>query len=79
MSVTESDIQSFAAFARDQATHDGAGLSITELAQKWDAQRQCEEVNEAVREGLADIEAGRTRPAREFMAEVREKLNDERT
>ena len=76
MAVTESDIQSFAAFVREQATGGGADLNITELAQEWDAARQRDEVNAAIREGLADIEAGRTRPAREFMTEVREKLDD---
>ncbi|MCH8044914.1 MAG: hypothetical protein IID44_14470 [Planctomycetes bacterium] len=75
MAVTELDLQSFAAFVREQATS-GPDLSITELAQEWDAARQRDEVKAAIREGLADIEAGRTRPAREFMAEVREKLDD---
>ncbi len=30
---------------------------------------------EGIRQGLADIAAGRTRPAREFFAEMREKYN----
>jgi hypothetical protein len=60
MAVTEADIQAFAAFAREQAANGGADLTLAELAVKWQAVRQREEVNCAIRDSLADIDAGRT-------------------
>ncbi len=60
MFVTEADIQAFAQFAREQTTNGGANLTMTELAARWQAERERHEVNAAIREGLADIDAGRT-------------------
>jgi predicted transcriptional regulator len=72
MAVSESDIEAFVAFVREQTSSGECAPSIADFAQQWEAQRQREEVNVAVREGLADIEAGRTRPASEFVAEVKQ-------
>lgn len=76
MPVTEAEIEAFADFARRQIHNGGAQRSLMELVQTWQALREQEEVHAAIREGLADIAAGRTRPAQEFMDEVRKKLND---
>ena len=62
MRVTEAEIQAFAEFAREQATGGEADLTMAELAVKWQAVREREEVNCAIAESLADIEAGRTEP-----------------
>ena len=75
MPVTQSDTQAFADYATTRVNNGGAE-SMSQLVRDWLAARERAEVNAAIREGLADIEAGRTRPAREFMTEVREKLND---
>lgn len=60
MSVTISDVDAFAEFARQQATAGGADTTMADLAAKWQAMREREAVNEAIREGLDDVDAGRT-------------------
>lgn len=75
MTVTQADIQAFADYAAARVNNGGVE-SMSQLLRDWLAARERDEVNAAIREGLDDIDAGRTRPAREFMAEVREKLND---
>jgi len=60
MRTTEADIQSFAEFARRQTAGGETDLSIAELAAKWEAAREREQVNRAVADSLADIAAGRT-------------------
>jgi hypothetical protein len=62
MSVTEADIQAFAEFARKQTASGQANHTIAELAAKWQAAREREQVNCAIADSLADIEAGRTEP-----------------
>ena len=71
MAVTRDDIKAFSQFADEKLASDGAE-SLRDLVAEYE-QRQ--EVNAAIREGIADIDAGRTRPAGQFMAEVREKLD----
>ncbi len=75
MPITLEDIHDFSQFATARLENGGAEFSLSELAQQWQAVREREEVNAAIREGLADIDAGRTQPAREFMDEMRKKYN----
>jgi predicted transcriptional regulator len=42
---------------------------------EWESVRDRDDINAAIREGLADIEAGRHRPADEVMRELRQKHN----
>ena len=44
------------------------------LLRKWRAQKEYQETVEAIREGMADIEAGRGTPLEEFAAEMRKKF-----
>ena len=74
MRVTEADIRAFADFAREQAARDEADLSIAELAVKWQATREREQVNCAIADSLADIEAGRT----EHFFESQDRFRQER-
>lgn len=60
MTVTEADIQAFAQFAREQAAEGATNLSMSELASRWQAAREREAVNSAIRESQADMNAGRT-------------------
>jgi hypothetical protein len=39
----------------------------------WESDRDREEINVAIRRGLEDVEAGRHRPAKEVMDELRRK------
>ena len=73
MSVTPADLQSFTDYAHARINNGGVE-SMAHLLRDWLAEREREEVNAAIRAGLADLEAGRTRPADDFMAEVRERI-----
>jgi len=46
-----------------------------DLVNHWTTVRERAETNDAIREGLADIDAGRHRSANEFMEEMRVKYN----
>lgn len=59
MPVTQADIQAFADYASARVNNGGVE-SMTQLFRDWLASRERDEVNTAIREGLADIEAGRT-------------------
>ncbi len=58
MPVTKDDIQDFHCFV-DEKLANGAADSLRQLVVEWE-ERQ--ETNAAVRQGIADIEAGRTEP-----------------
>lgn len=71
MAVTEEDLKDFNRFATEKLANGGAE-SVTQLAAAWEERRQ---VNAAIRAGLADIEAGRTRSFAESQEEFRKKNN----
>jgi len=75
MPITQNQIDDFHQFATDRLKSGGAELTIDDLLIEWDSSRNRDEINEAIREGLADIEAGRTRPADEVTEELRRKYN----
>lgn len=75
MRVTETDIQAFAEFAREQTAGGEADHTIPELAVKWQAAREREQVNCAIADSLADIEAGRTDPFFESQDRFRRERN----
>lgn len=75
MTVTQADLDNFHSFASERLTSGGGGLTIDDLVIEWDSVRNREEINAAIREGLADIDAGRTRPADEVTEELRRKHN----
>lgn len=75
MTVTDADIQAFAAFARKETLGNDASLTMSELVAKWQATRERESTNEAIRESLADIDAGRT----ELFAESQERFRQQRS
>ena len=56
-----------------------SSLTLGDALELWDQENQTpEELKEtlaAIREGLADAEAGRVRPARESINEIRRKYN----
>ena len=75
MSLTTQDLADFNHFATGKLTAGGAE-SIVELARQWEWERR--EFNETVaelREGLADMEAGKGRSLAEFDTEFRSKYN----
>lgn len=58
---------------------EGAGLTLDEALTSWEIENQPgerrEETLEAIRRGLADVDAGRTRPAEDVMNDLRRKYN----
>jgi hypothetical protein len=75
MPLTPADIADFSQFAREQIHNGGSQLSLSQLAQRWEAARERAAVVAAIREGLDDIEAGRTQDAFEALEELRKKHN----
>ena len=73
MSTALQELNNFHQFALDSLRIRDEYVSLESLLEIWRAQKEREEVNAAIREGLADIEAGRYRPAAEVMEEFRKK------
>ena len=73
MAVTQGDLDNFHRFATERLSHGEADLTIDDLVIEWDSRRDRDEINAAIREGLADVDAGRTRPANEVTEELRKK------
>ncbi|TWT92314.1 hypothetical protein Pla108_41130 [Botrimarina colliarenosi] len=70
MSAPLTDLDAFYAFGRNKLAEDG-DLSLDDLLFEWDAASHHDAINEAIREGVADVDAGRTRPATQVVAETR--------
>ena len=73
MSVTQHDLDAFHRFATDRLRRSEEELTIDDLVIEWDSMRNREQINAAIREGLADIDAGRTRPVDQVTEELRRK------
>jgi predicted transcriptional regulator len=73
-SLQPSTLESFHEFvARQLASGTAAQMSPEQALARW---REREESLAAIREGLADVEAGRTRPAEEVLRELRAELDE---
>jgi len=73
MSSVQEDLQKFNAFVAQQLAS-GSKKPLDELFSLWHDEHVREEVNAAIRRGLADVAAGRCRPADEAMDEIRREL-----
>ena len=71
------DIHAFRVFLDEQLANGGALLTPARARELWEIQNASEdeenEAVEAIRRGFADIKAGRVRPARQALAELRRK------
>jgi len=69
------DLRAFKGFIEQKLSNGGAELTLEEALVDWDLENQTNEEREAtvqgIRNGLADVEAGRTRPFEEFDREFR--------
>jgi hypothetical protein len=78
MLVTQQDLDNFNRFAQ-QKLQNGGAESIEELFDLWRIEQpsaeEQEEIHAAIRQGLADIKAGRGRPVETVMEELRRKHN----
>lgn len=79
--ITEraNDLIAFKGFIEQKLANGEVGLTLEEALDLWEYENQSDEERretlEAIRQGLADVEAGRVRPAREAIAELRRKHN----
>jgi predicted transcriptional regulator len=71
------DVLAFRSFLDERISSAGAGLTLEEALTLWEyensSEAEREETLTALLEGLEDLEAGRTRPARDVLAEIRRK------
>ena len=71
------DLRAFKGFIDEKLSSGGADLSLDDALGLWDYENQAVEERgetlQAIRRGFAEIEAGRVRPAREALEELRRK------
>jgi hypothetical protein len=69
------DLPAFKEFVDGKLSNGGAHLTVDEVVALWEIENHTEEEREepleAMRRGLSDLEAGRTRPFEEFDREFR--------
>lgn len=73
MKNAAAELEAFYAFGQGLISQ-GDADSLEEVLVAWDSEMERESINAAIREGIADVDAGRTRPASEVIAELRQKL-----
>ena len=72
-SSTKEELAEFNQFAEEKLSN-GEVDSLTDLFRIWIDAYNAADVDTAIREGLADVEAGRTQLHDEFMKDVRQEL-----
>jgi len=70
MTVTQAELDDFHRFASARVGA-AAEMSWDELFIEWQSTRDRDATNQAIREGLADVDAARHQPAEEAMEEIR--------
>ncbi len=73
MVATIRELDEFRDFAASRI-ESGRELTLVDLMIAWARETERHEAIEALREGLADVDAGRYRPADEFFDELQAKL-----
>jgi hypothetical protein len=71
MATTREELESFQQFASERLSRTGSEPSLDELLLEWADDRDRLQINEAIRRGLADVEAGRYEPADVAMEKIR--------
>ena len=69
--TTREELESFHRFAVERLTQGQSSARLDELFLEWHDRQSADEIHRAIRQGLADIDAGRVRPAGEVMNEIR--------
>ncbi len=73
MAITISDVEAFHRFAISRVTaNEGTELTFDDLFLEWDSTCHQQEIEAAIRQGIADVNKGRTRNASDFNRELRE-------
>lgn len=71
MPVTPEQLESFHRFGVAQIAKGQPDLSWDELFILWESQSSRADVNKAIDEGIADVEAGRFEPAEQALSDLR--------
>jgi hypothetical protein len=74
MSTTREDLDSFHKFAAQRLAAGDSAVSLDDLFTEWNDARLRDEISEAIRRGLADVDAGRHQPADAAMETIRQKF-----
>jgi predicted transcriptional regulator len=74
MSTAREDLDQFHQFAAKRLADELATVSLDDLYAQWHDHRHRDEVNRAIRQGLADVDAGRFQPADQAMEKIRQQF-----
>jgi len=73
MSITRAELDDFHQFAVGRLASGDSPDSLDDLLVQWESVRNRAQINAAIREGLADIDAGRYRSAEDSLEELAQK------
>jgi predicted transcriptional regulator len=73
MAVSQAELDDFHQFASQRIGTGQSQATLDDLVMEWESLRDRDEINAAIREGFADVDAGRHRPATEVLEEIRRK------
>lgn len=74
MSSVRDELESFHHFAADRLASGDEPVSLDELFAEWQDAQSRDEINAAIRRGLADVEAGRFQDADEATEAIRQEF-----
>ncbi len=72
MSVTAEQLDAFHHFCAEELANGATELSWDDLFIRWESCHQRDNVNSAIREGLADIDAGRFQSAEDALSDIQD-------
>jgi hypothetical protein len=74
MPTTREELESFHEFAARRLKDASSDLSLDDLLMEWADSRDRAAINEAIRRGLADVDAGRHEPADQALEKIRQEF-----
>jgi len=74
MSTVREDLERFQHFVDERLARGNDDASLDELFDQWQDLQSRDEINAAIRRGLADVDAGRHQDAFEAMKAIRQEL-----
>lgn len=74
MATTREELESFHKYAAGRLSDHSSEPSLDDLLMEWADCRDRAMINDAIRNGLADIDAGRHKPADQVMEEIRKEF-----
>lgn len=71
MPVTAEQLDAFHKFGNDQLSNGRADLTWDELFVLWESSQNPDDIDAAIRQGVADVDAGRFEPISEALTDLR--------